>query len=127
MVINDTVGFIRDLPPDLLAAFRATLKEIEDSDLVIHLVEASHPDWERRIEAVERILGELEYGEIPRLLVFNKADLLDDDDLMERMGRRDALAISATRATGIRSLLERVDEALPPAVRMGPRPRPSVH
>jgi GTP-binding protein HflX len=121
-VVNDTVGFIRDLPSDLLAAFRATLEEIEDSDLIVHLVDASHPDWEGRIEAVGRILGELEYEEIPRLLVFNKADLLDEDDLMERLARRDALAISATRNTGIRELLERIDEVLPPAVRMSPTP-----
>ena len=112
VVINDTVGFIRDLPPDLIAAFRATLEEIEDSDLVIHLVEASHPDWERRIEAVERILSELEYDEIPRLLVFNKVDLVGEDDLMERLGRREALTISATVGTGIPSLLERLDVAL---------------
>jgi GTP-binding protein HflX len=127
VVINDTVGFIRDLPPDLLAAFRATLEEIDDSDLIVHLIDGSHPDWERRAEAVNRILGELEYGDIPRLLVINKADLLDEDDLAERLGGRDALAISATQATGIQTLLARIDRALPPAARMNGAQKPTVH
>jgi GTP-binding protein HflX len=123
VVVNDTVGFIRDLPPDLLAAFRATLEEIEDSDLIVHLVDASHADWRNRIEAVGRILGELEYEEIPRLLVFNKADLLGADDLTERLANGDAIAISATKGSGIPALLERIDEALPPGARMKPGTR----
>jgi GTP-binding protein HflX len=113
VVINDTVGFIRDLPPDLIAAFRATLEEIEDSDLILHLVDGAHPDWERRVTAVERILAELEYDAIPRLLVFNKSDLLGEDDLTERLARADSLAISATRRTGIPDLLHRIDRSLP--------------
>jgi GTP-binding protein HflX len=112
VVINDTVGFIRDLPPDLIAAFRATLEEIEDSDLIVHLVDAAHHDFEAQIEAVERILGELGYEEIPRLLVFNKSDLVGSEDLVERLGSRDALVISATKGSGISELLERIDDAL---------------
>jgi GTP-binding protein HflX len=127
VVINDTVGFIRDLPPDLLAAFRATLEEIEDSDLIVHLIDGAHPDWERRIEAVTRILGELDYGEIPRLLVFNKSDLLDDDDLVERLAGREALAISATAGSGIGPLLERIDESLPPDARINSVRNQLVH
>ena len=61
VIINDTVGFIRDLPPDLLAAFRATLEEISDSDLLIHLVDASNPRWQQQLESVERILSELKF------------------------------------------------------------------
>jgi GTP-binding protein HflX len=120
VIINDTVGFIRDLPPDLLAAFRATLEEIEGSDLIVHLADAAHPNNEARIEAVARILGDLGYEEIPRLLVFNKQDLVSSEDLMELLGNRDALAISSTKATGIRELLERIDDSLPPGVRMPP-------
>jgi GTP-binding protein HflX len=127
VVINDTVGFIRDLPTDLLAAFRATLEEIEGSDLIVHLVDGAHPDWEGRVEAVTRILGELGYAEIPRLLVFNKADRLAPDDLTERLAGRDALAISATEGTGIEPLLVRVDEALPPSVRMNASSGPTLH
>jgi GTP-binding protein HflX len=127
VVINDTVGFIRDLPPDLLAAFRATLEEIEDSDLIVHLIDGAHPDWERRIEAVTRILSELDYGEIPRLLVFNKADLLDDDDLAERLAGGEALAISATAGSGIEPLLERIDDSLPPGARIKSARNQLVH
>ncbi len=113
VVINDTVGFIRDLPPDLLAAFRATLEEIEDSDLVIHLVDISHPGYEAQAAAVERILGDLGSGDIPRLLVCNKADLLGEEDLVDRLSGRDAVVISAATGLGIDALLERIDERLP--------------
>ncbi len=113
VVINDTVGFIRDLPPDLIAAFRATLEEIEDSDLIVHLVDAAHRDHAARIAAVERLLGDLGYGEIPRLLVFNKVDLLDADELEERAAGRDVVCISATRREGLDGLLRRLREYLP--------------
>src|ERR687893_1303931 len=98
VIINDTVGFIRDLPPDLLAAFRATLEEISGSDLLIHLVDASNPRWQQQLEAVERILGELKLTEIPRLVVFNKADLVDAESLQailrqaEQSGARNCIA-----------------------------------
>ena len=113
IVVNDTVGFIRDLPRDLLAAFRSTLEEIEDSDLLVHLVDGSHPRYEAQIQAVMGILGELGYGEIPSLLVFNKADLLSEEAWAERLVRRDALSISATRGHGLEALLHRIDERLP--------------
>jgi GTP-binding protein HflX len=112
VVINDTVGFIRDLPPDLIAAFRATLEEIEDSDLIVHLVDGSQNGQEARISAVEGILADLGYSEIPRLVVFNKADLVDPDHRVELTGGRDALLISAVTGDGIDDLLERIDELL---------------
>jgi GTP-binding protein HflX len=117
VVVNDTVGFIRDLPPDLIAAFRATLEEIEDSDLIVHMVDVSHPDYEAQIRAVQRILDELDYGEIPQLLVFNKTDRLDALELAERVNGRDVVTISALRAEGIDALLERIDFVLPSSVR----------
>ncbi|HET9299142.1 MAG TPA: GTPase HflX [Candidatus Polarisedimenticolaceae bacterium] len=122
VVINDTVGFIRDLPKDLLAAFRSTLEEIQESDLVVHLVDGSHLDQAAQIAAVERILRELGYGDIPRLLVYNKADLLTDDQLAERIDGRDALAVSATTGEGVHALLRRID-----AVLAQPLPQASVH
>jgi len=112
VVVNDTVGFIRDLPSDLLAAFRATLEEIEDSDLVVHLVDGSHEGPDARIRAVEKILGELGYAGIPRLLVFNKTDLLGEDALADLLAGRDAIAVSAVTGAGIEELLTRIDEAL---------------
>ncbi|HXV75250.1 MAG TPA: GTPase HflX [Candidatus Polarisedimenticolaceae bacterium] len=113
VIINDTVGFIRDLPRDLIAAFRATLEEIEDSDLIVHLVDISHPDHEAQIEAVRRILEELDYDDIPHLLVFNKADRLDAQELAERVNGRDGVVVSALRGAGIDALLEQIDCALP--------------
>src|SRR5215218_4213680 len=71
VIINDTVGFIRDLPPDLITAFRATLEEMEGSDILIHLVDASSEHFENHIASVKKILEELNLSEIPRLLVFN--------------------------------------------------------
>jgi GTP-binding protein HflX len=118
VIINDTVGFIRDLPPDLLAAFRATLEEISDSDLLIHLVDASNPRWPQQLESVERILSELHYEQIPRLAVFNKADLVEAD-LMEAVirqasenGARECLKISALEPQTMRPMLERIGALL---------------
>src|SRR5713226_296738 len=81
VIINDTVGFIRDLPPGLLSAFRATLEEIDDSRLLIHLVDISNPRWSQQIQSVERVLHELSLTEIPSLLALNKADLVTPETL----------------------------------------------
>lgn len=76
VIITDTVGFIRSLPKSLMGAFRATLEELNDADLLLHLVDCSNPRFEEQISQVEEILGELELSTKPRLLVFNKSDLL---------------------------------------------------
>jgi GTP-binding protein HflX len=118
VIVNDTVGFIRDLPPDLIAAFRATLEEIDDSDLLLHLIDASNPRWQQQLESVERILGELGHTDIPRLVIFNKADLLAPVDLESLMrqacqvGGRECLAISALDPASLRALLERAGAIL---------------
>jgi GTP-binding protein HflX len=113
IVINDTVGFIRELPADLMDAFRATLEEIEDSDLVVHVVDVSHPACGTQISAVRRILGELGYEKIPELLVFNKIDRMTSEDLLPDTGTHEAIMISALKRQGIESLLERIDDLLP--------------
>ncbi len=79
VVITDTVGFIRDLPPDLFAAFRATFEEVADAQLLLHVVDASDPAREQHIRTTEELLTELDLESIPRILVFNKADRLDPD------------------------------------------------
>jgi GTP-binding protein HflX len=118
VIINDTVGFIRDLPPDLIAAFRSTLEEIDGSRLLIHLVDASNPRWKQQIGSVDRILTELQVEKIPRLLVLNKRDLIDRATL-EAILRElslesgiDALAISAQRRDSLTPLLERIEQEL---------------
>jgi GTP-binding protein HflX len=120
IVINDTVGFIRDLPKDLLAAFRATLEEIADSDLLVHLVDMAHPRHEAQINAVEAILEELGDSDIPRLLVFNKADLVDaerrDEILAEHPG---AIAIAAAKREGLPEVLKAMDGGLAARRRVG--------
>ena len=118
VVINDTVGFIRDLPPDLLAAFRATLEEINESDLVLHMVDASNDRWRQQLESVERILTDLEFGKIPRLVVFNKSDLVPKSELEPMMrlasqnGERQCIAISALQPETLKPLLEQAGSLL---------------
>jgi GTPase len=118
VIINDTVGFIRDLPPDLLSAFRATLEEISESRLLIHLVDASNPRFVQQIASVERILRELQLAEIPTILALNKADLVDANTIegvlrqVTQEGTREAVVISATNARSIEPLLERAGAIL---------------
>ena len=118
VIINDTVGFIRDLPPDLLAAFRSTLEEIAGSLLLIHLVDASNARWHQQILSVDRILTELNFDQIPRLLVFNKVDVVEEETLtaMQRQVTRefglDALAISAADATTLSPLLHAMQSSI---------------
>jgi GTP-binding protein HflX len=111
IILTDTVGFIRDLPKDLLAAFRATLEELEQADLLLHVVDAADPAHEAQIAAVERILGELELAAKPRLLVFNKVDKLSAED-RALLTERGAIALSARDAASTSSLLSAVEHAL---------------
>ncbi|MEK6760251.1 MAG: GTPase HflX [Deltaproteobacteria bacterium] len=113
-VITDTVGFIRDLPEDLLAAFKATLEEMEDADLLIHLVDLSSPQFEKRIRTVEKILNDIGLSDIPRLMVFNKADLVDPL-IAENVCRRfDALCVSALNPASLTPLLKELEMRLWP-------------
>jgi GTP-binding protein HflX len=122
VIINDTVGFIRDLPPDLLAAFRSTLEEISGSRLLLHVVDASNPRWEQQTASVDRILRDLEFDKIPRLLVFNKADLVDRtslDAMLRQTSNQQggaSVAISALDQNSLGGLLRRISEALGPAM-----------
>ena len=77
VVITDTVGFIKDLPKDLLGAFRATLDEMQDADLILHVVDISNPRFEQQMESVDNLLNEIGLDEIPKLVVFNKVDLVN--------------------------------------------------
>jgi GTP-binding protein HflX len=118
VIVNDTVGFIRDLPPDLLSAFRATLEEISGSDLMIHLVDASNARLAQQIESVDRVLAELKFDRIPQLLVLNKIDLVDGPTLESARhqancgGRRDCIAVSALQRRSLLPMLERAGSML---------------
>ncbi len=112
VIITDTVGFIRDLPPDLVAAFHATLEELRDANLLLHVVDAASPDIDRRIQAVRQVLGELGFDEKPELLVFNQIDRLPPDEAEALARRYGAVPVSALEARGMPRLLERAEEML---------------
>ena len=126
VIINDTVGFIRDLPPDLLAAFRSTLEEIAGSRLLIHLVDASNPRWQQQIASVDRILAELEFQNVPRLIVFNKSDLMSKENLQGVIRQaglesgHEVIAISAVNRDSLRPLLDAVENFLGTATNLKP-------
>ena len=107
MVITDTVGFIRDLPETLVNAFRATLEELDDADLLLHVIDAADPLLERQMQSVEKVLRDLELENKPRLLVFNKCDQIHPMDV-ERFGEgENAVAISALKREGFDALLKK--------------------
>lgn len=110
VLLADTVGFIRDLPPDLVNAFRATLEEIENSTLILHVVDASDDRYRERMEAVETILENLHLDAIPRLVVFNKVDRLSNGHTFA--GRDDAVAVSALTGEGLPRLVDRIGELI---------------
>jgi GTP-binding protein HflX len=95
VIVTDTVGFLRDLPAGLLGAFRATLEELNDADLLLHVVDVANPSREEQITAVEKVLRELELGDKPVLRVFNKVDLLGAGEGEAIAGRLGGLPISA--------------------------------
>lgn len=111
IVLLDTVGFIRDLPPALRQAFSATLEEVADADLLLHVADITDPDVDQHIEAVREILEELGASEVPRLLVFNKCDQLDTHPV-QRAGTPDAprFTISALDRRSTRGLMEAIED-----------------
>ncbi len=105
VIITDTVGFIRQLPKSLLGAFKATLEELEDADLLLHVVDISNPRFEEQMEAVGRILEDLELERLPRLLVFNKTDLVPPEEAKALCRRFGAIPVSALRRESFLPLL----------------------
>ncbi|MFO0747011.1 MAG: GTPase HflX [Myxococcota bacterium] len=109
LVVTDTVGFIRDLPEDLVAAFKATLEELAEADVLIHVVDVSVPGWEQRMAAVNEILRELEVHETPVVLVFNKVDRVESPQLARAIARGyGALPVSALDRASLAPLLARL-------------------
>ncbi len=119
IILADTVGFIRNLPKELMDAFRATLEELEAADLLVHVADASHPDLLQQIAAVETILAEMELDRVPRLLALNKWDQLPAAARAELADAFPlALPVSARNGEGLAPLLERLETEL--LIRTGP-------
>ena len=112
VVLTDTVGFISDLPRDLLAAFKATLEELADADLLLHVVDGADAEVEQKKVAVEKLLAELGLGEIPSLLVINKADLLPSTLADNLVSRWQGVAVSALKRSGLRRLMTAAEREL---------------
>ncbi|MET0956040.1 MAG: GTPase HflX, partial [Cryobacterium sp.] len=117
---TDTVGFVRNLPHQLVEAFRSTLEEVADSDVIIHVVDASHPDPASQLATVREVIGEVGASDIPELVVFNKSDLVSDDDRLVLRGLSPkAIFVSARTGEGIDAVLEAIETMLPrPEIRL---------
>jgi GTP-binding protein HflX len=112
--VADTVGFVRHLPHHLVEAFRSTLEEVTDADLVVHVVDGSDPHPEDQLSAVREVLSSIGAGDLPELVVINKADIANPLQLAAlRRQEPDALIVSAQTGEGIDALLARLDERLP--------------
>jgi len=119
VILSDTVGFVSDLPTQLIAAFRATLEEVREADLLVHVRNMAHPDREAQREDVEDVLASLglaEEGAPPRIEAWNKVDLLSGEErerlLEEARRREDVVPISAVTGEGLDNLRERMAECL---------------
>ncbi|MGK2945976.1 MAG: GTPase HflX [Desulfuromonadales bacterium] len=110
VIITDTVGFIRELPKSLLGAFKATLEELVDAHLLLHIIDISNPRFEEQIRAVDRILQDLDLHEIDRILVFNKIDLIPAEEVAPLCRRFDAIAVSAFQRATFTDLLREMEE-----------------
>ncbi len=115
-ILTDTVGFIRELPEDLARAFRATLEELEEADLLLHIVDASNPEFPEQILSVEDILSDLALDNIPILVLLNKADLLSEEERLEIAERYPYPFISALDQESIASVREIIRGKIPTTV-----------
>lgn len=112
VILTDTVGFIRDLPKDLVTAFKATLEELHEADLLLHVVDISDPRMDEQIESVERILGDLDLLDKPRIKVFNKVDRMTPEIAENLCNLHSALGVSAFERPSLRPLLAAVEGAI---------------
>ena len=112
VLLSDTVGFVRNLPHELVEAFRSTLEQISEADLLVHLVDASDPEPDRQIAAVHEVLAEIGAVGLPELIVFNKIDIASETSVRRLLALHDgAIAISARTGIGIEALRERLNDA----------------
>ena len=112
--LSDTVGFVRDLPHQLVEAFRSTLEEVAASDLILHVVDGSDPDPEGQLSAVRKVLADIDAHDIPELVVINKADAADPFVIDRiKLHEKNAIAISALTGQGIAELVALIESQLP--------------
>ncbi|GBF05710.1 HSR1-like GTP-binding protein [Deinococcus aerius] len=112
VIFTDTVGFIRDLPKDLTRAFRATLEEIGDADVLLHVVDVAGPGADTRLDAVNRILEDLGFREMPTVIALNKAEAADPDVLEREVERTAGIPVSALKSLGLPELKEGLADAI---------------
>lgn len=112
-IVSDTVGFIRDMPKDLFAAFRATFEEAADADLLLEIADASSDELDAHLTATRKLLADLDLSHIPRLLVKNKWDLLSPEQQVRASGERNAVCVSASSGTHLEQLRQSITELLP--------------
>ena len=112
--LADTVGFVRHLPHQLVEAFRSTLEEVGNSDVIVHVVDASHPDPAAQLATVRDVIGDVGARDLPEIVAFNKADLVDENERILLRGLEpDAVFVSARTGEGVEALRERIAELLP--------------
>ncbi|GAA4933468.1 GTPase HflX [Streptomonospora halophila] len=112
--LSDTVGFVRHLPHELVEAFRSTLEEVADSDLILHVVDASHPAPEQQLSSVREVFTEIGAGDVPEVVVFNKTDAADPLVLKQLRAKEPrAVDVSARTGSGVEELIAAVADALP--------------
>jgi GTP-binding protein HflX len=116
--LTDTVGFVRNLPHQLVEAFRSTLEEVGQADLIVHVVDGSHPDPSAQLQTVRDVMGDVGARDIPEIVVFNKADLIDEDERLVLRGLApEAHFVSSRTGEGIDELRATIERMLPvPAV-----------
>jgi GTP-binding protein HflX len=112
VIITDTVGFIKNLPKDLLVAFRATLEELEHADLLLHIIDISNPQFEEQIKSVEKILRDLNLQDTAAIRVLNKMDLVDPQTRVDLCRRLDGIAISARSRSTLLPLIAKMEAAI---------------
>ena len=106
VIVTDTVGFIKDLPRDLVVAFRATLEELESADLLLHVIDISNPRFMDQINSVETILADLQLQDIAMIRVLNKQDLVDPETARQATRRFRGIPVSATHSATLMPLIE---------------------
>ena len=116
VIITDTVGFIKDLPKDLVEAFAATLEELEDANLLLHVIDISNPGFPEHVKSVERILGDLGLGQIPTIRVLNKADLVSREFAKRQCEVYNGVAVSAINPATLMPLIEVMQDIIAPYV-----------